>query len=383
MQLSLPSHGLGRALLLSALLVAPAVAGAAERTATPPPIVGGTVAEDGAWPWQVALVEADEKNNYKAFYCGGSLINQQWVLTAAHCVVDDDGRVTAPAKVAILVGTNNLLEGGARVAVERVAARNDYDGEKITNDLALLKLAEPVPLWTIDVIATREQEAQQAPPGTPAVVTGWGRTSVDPVVLPTRLMQAEIETAALAACRKAHPGSFLNDTMLCAGVPSGRPDSCNGDSGGPLVVERDNGEYLLLGAVSWGNRSCDSWGLYARLPIYGEWIEKIVEGDGGRPETAPTPLEPIARSVSGTPAFVWNAVAGATEYRLQLRLASGRTVEEKVEARNAGCARGLGTCTANYTAAIPEGRVTWQVRAVNKRGAGPLSDAAGFRYAVN
>jgi len=371
------TRGLGHALLLA--VVVSTAAGAAERGQ--PEIVGGSVAEDGAWPWQVALVKAKTKDNYDAFYCGGSLINQQWVLTAAHCVVDDHGRVETAGNIEVLVGTNDLKSGGQRVAVARVVANRDYDPKTVVNDVALLELEEPVAIETIDVVSSEEQEDRVAPAGTDAVVTGWGRTSVKPTVFPRRLMQAEITTATLATCRKAHPGETVNGTMICAGVPSGRPDSCNGDSGGPLVVEARAGDYVLLGAVSWGNATCDSWGVYTRLPIYGDWIANKIDGDGARPSVPPALLRPVAGTVGGAPTFVWNAVARATEYRLVVRMASGRAVEKSLRAAETGCGRGLGTCRYEFTAAIPDGRVVWQVRAVNKAGPGPFSDPEDFRHA--
>ena len=369
-------RGLGHALLLA--VAVSSAAGAAERR---PEIVGGSVAEDGAWPWQVALVKAKTKDNYDAFYCGGSLINQQWVLTAAHCVVDDHGRVETAGNIEVLVGTNDLRRGGKRVAVARVIANRDYDPKTVVNDLALLELEEPVAIEAIDVVSSEDQEDRVAPPGTDAVVTGWGRTSVKPTVFPRRLMQAEITTATLATCRKAHPRETVNGTMICAGVPSGRPDSCNGDSGGPLVVEARAGDYVLLGAVSWGNATCDGWGVYTRLPIYGDWIADKIDGDGARPSVPPALLQPVAGKVAGEPTFVWNAVARATEYRLVVRLESGRAVEKTVRAAEAGCGRGLGTCRYTYEAAIPDGRVVWQVRAVNKAGPGPFSEPEDFRHA--
>jgi len=376
------ARSLGCALFVSGSLVGIAVAGATDR-ASPPPIVGGTVAADGAWPWQVGILQANKQDNYEAIFCGGSLVNQEWVLTAAHCVVDDDGRVTTPKEIEILVGTNDLRKGGSRVAVSRVIARSDYNPNTVSNDLALVKLAQPVALQTIDVVASLDQEKRLAPVGTDAVVTGWGRTSVSPVKFPYQLMQAQIATASLATCRKAHPGQVVNDTMLCAGVPSGKPDSCNGDSGGPLVVDGRGGEYVLLGAVSWGNRTCDSWGVYTHLATYGDWISEKIGGDGARPAVAPTLLDPVDGTVRGTPTFVWNAVAGATDYRVLVRLPNGRAAEENVSAADAGCPNQLGTCKLEYAAAITTGQVEWQARAVNKAGLGPQSDAESFRYVAD
>lgn len=282
-------------------------------------IYGGRPAEIGAWPAQVALLAADKAASTKdgplySQFCGGSLIARQWVMTAAHCVVGPEGKLTEPADVMVLTGSNSLKEGDLR-PVAKIIAHEDYNPVLIDNDIALIQLIEPVaqskgPVGAIPVLG-----AGQALPEGPAVVVGWGLMEDD--TSPVNLMETDIDVLPNATCNKGmaeqtkrefglflsnmgasnkipmekleeayailtdNIGEALNQNMICAGISTGERTACNGDSGGPLMVKQQNGRWLQVGIISWGriplntNQRCGNaelYGVYTRVSNYYDWI---------------------------------------------------------------------------------------------------------------
>ncbi|MEP3029002.1 MAG: serine protease [Ascidiaceihabitans sp.] len=143
-------------------------------------VIGGEIEDSGAWPSQVALLIAGQPVTPDAQFCGGSMILDTWVLTAAHCIhmADANGvyRDLNPQAISVLIGTNLLAEGqGDAISVEKIIRHPAYVGEDFDNDIALIKLsrAPTVPFKTIQV-PDAEFGDQLDTPGVRTVVTGWG-----------------------------------------------------------------------------------------------------------------------------------------------------------------------------------------------------------------
>jgi|GEM_PF-2487406 len=233
----------------------------------PGAIVGGRAARNGAWPWQIALFQRGR------FICGGSIVNERWVVTAAHCVE------RAPASdFQVLAGTNDRTSGGTRVAVAGVVVHPRYNRKTEDNDIALLNLASPLRQRPIGLI-TPAQESRFAAAGTRATITGWGATS-EGGGTPRRLQEARVPIRAQAYCRRSYGANAITARMLCAGRNSGGVDSCQGDSGGPLVVQNAAGGWLLAGVTSWGEGCArpNRPGVYTRVSQFNDWIRSHVEG---------------------------------------------------------------------------------------------------------
>jgi secreted trypsin-like serine protease len=239
-----------------------------------PRIVGGEDAAVGELPWQVLVLPGPN-------LCGGTLIDTEWVLTAAHCVVDDSNTPLAPADVQVIAGEYDLdqVDGDEQErGVVGIVVHPDYDPNAGDNDIALLHLAAPVvPGPSVATIALLFSPANDAlaPPGTSALVSGWGATSEGGEIAYI-LQKVRLPLVSNAVCSQAYGGG-ITANMLCAGFEAGGKDSCQGDSGGPLVVPDGSG-WRLAGVVSFGSGCAQPglYGVYARVSQYTGWISTYV-----------------------------------------------------------------------------------------------------------
>ena len=235
-------------------------------------ITGGTNALISEFPWQVFL-SVTISSNSKAT-CGGSIIADNWILTAAHCVKDNAGRTVSPSAVTVKAGANNPLnvsEGDLYSAAEVIAHEN-YNDESLENDIALIRLSDPIdnPVAAPVKIVTSEDVAFGAiDPGVMTWVTGWGIVTAQSNEFPTSLQKVQLPIVKLA--QAATVWRNINATVLMAGYLNGNKDACSGDSGGPLVVPVLGG-YRLAGLVSWGSSLCNTYGAYTNISLFRNWI---------------------------------------------------------------------------------------------------------------
>lgn len=207
-----------------------------------PRIVGGSTADPAQHPWQVLL----EPNG---FLCGGSVVHPRLVLTAAHCVTDDDGGVFPAETIGAYLGRRNADSGGLTLDVQGVHVAPGYDPVTVADDYALLTLGSPVPSSSVIKIAGAGEEALWAS-GRQATVSGFGATSEGGPSSPV-LKQVTLPLRPDGDCSSVY-GDYDVDRMLCSGAFQLGQDSCQGDSGGPLTVTSTQGRRLV-GVVSYGN----------------------------------------------------------------------------------------------------------------------------------
>jgi len=249
-----------------------------------PDVVGGAPADPGEYPWQVALVDGTSTDFYGTQFCGGSLVASQWVLTAAHCITEDNGSISPVGSLDVVAGIYNLdtpAAGYQRRDVIQIIRHPSWSEVTYDSDLALLKLNSPVTIGGSGETKTAVIPLVPALigdlTGVNAWVTGWGNTESIPE-WPTQLHEVQLPIIANSTCNDAsHYNGQITANMLCAGYDAGGHDSCQGDSGGPMVVS-SSGQWKLAGIVSWGDGCAEPFspGVYTRVSQYESWITSIM-----------------------------------------------------------------------------------------------------------
>ncbi len=275
-----------------------------------PTIIGGKEARPDAWPWMVALVHSKSSDATQGQFCGGTLIGEEWVLTAAHCTYDLSGRPRSAAEIDVVVGRHRLSQAdGQRLQITQIIRHPGFIANRFNNDLALLQTSAPAAQPTVRLLPPEQSTHEQS--GIVATVIGWGIT--EDGVESDVLRQVEVPLVDISTCRRSY-GIFnekVTENMLCAGLEDGGKDSCQGDSGGPLVIfNADGQQWQQAGIVSWGEGCAQPnyYGVYTRVSNYHSWVyEQISEFSTATPTSTPT-----STPITATPTSTASATLSAT-----------------------------------------------------------------------
>jgi secreted trypsin-like serine protease len=234
-------------------------------------IVGGEPTDIKEHPWQVAI---HIKRQGRLFLCSGSLIEQRWVLTAAHCF----DKSTQPGDVTAKAGVTDYVAKGTWAGIDKLVVHAEYDPATHKNDIALIRF-KGNPKGDITPSSIRRLDAGEVLKADQLLeVTGWGKTETGQGS--NQLRKAKVPYVENETCND--PGSY-NGTilrgMLCAGYRDGGIDACLGDSGGPLVwVKPNKVPPALVGIVSFGAGCAQKakYGVYTRVTAYGDWVAQAI-----------------------------------------------------------------------------------------------------------
>ncbi|AXG77315.1 serine protease [Streptomyces paludis] len=223
-------------------------------SAAPAPVVGGTRAAQGEFPFMVRL----------SMGCGGSLYSSTVVLTAAHCVgaTGNNTSITATAGVVDLQSSSAVTSRSTKIY--RAPGYNGYG-----KDWALIKLATPINLPTLNIATTTAYNT-----GT-FTVAGWG-AAVEGGAQQRYLLKASVPYVSDATCNSAswYNGAVITTDEICAGYAAGGTDTCQGDSGGPMFRTDNSGNFIQVGIVSWGDGCAQprSPGVYTKVSTFASAI---------------------------------------------------------------------------------------------------------------
>ena len=234
-------------------------------------IVGGENAQQGEIPYIVSL-----RGSSGSHFCGGSLISQKWVLTAAHCV---RGGTVKEIWIGLLDQKNTA--GVEKIKPARIIAHEKYNSQTLENDFALIELSQNSSFAPI-VLNETEINIDAATDAEPimSMTSGWGALKESSYTLPNMLQKVSVPLVSTEKCNAAdaYKGK-IKESMICAGLKQGGKDSCQGDSGGPLVTMNEDGSHTLIGVVSWGEgcARANKYGVYSKVNYAFEWIQSKMQ----------------------------------------------------------------------------------------------------------
>ncbi|CAF0794334.1 unnamed protein product [Adineta steineri] len=256
-------------------------------------IVGGIESIPHSWPWIVSIRLASTNSPF----CGGSLITDRYVLTAAHCFYDDlkklGGKMTATirSKYLFVIGAhystekNTYLNSHLRLTANTIIMHPQYNTNTKINDIALVELSQSIDLMDKSVgficlpMATLRYPKAFPPDRADAVAIGWGRVREDSFGRASNvLLQVELPVQS-PYIRPSDCADQIYDPekQFCAGFTQGGRDTCQGDSGGPLMLTY-NQTWQIIGITSYGEGCARAHkpGVYTRVSVYRDWINYTI-----------------------------------------------------------------------------------------------------------
>ncbi|XP_031632051.1 uncharacterized protein LOC116346252 [Contarinia nasturtii] len=251
-------------------------------------IINGELAGDNEFPWMAALGYLN--SNYTVtFDCGGTIISNYFILTAAHCVKVRRPVVIRLGKVSLTNADGEEIRAQNR-DIKDIIPHPGHSRLTKVNDIALIRVRHEIIFSEYIRPACLQIDLRDEPPHVKLTVTGWGSTSTERLMRSNRLLKTELISMPLSRCnltlinwfRLSNDASLrngLNGGQYCAYDPAGRNDSCQGDSGGPLQYYQPNrtATAVVVGIVSFGSGCASSLpAVYTRVAYYLDWIEQIV-----------------------------------------------------------------------------------------------------------
>ena len=245
-------------------------------------IVGGRLAHQNEFPYHVALrIKGKQKS-----FCGGSIIDNNWILTAAHCLKTKYGPNIDPKNIEAVVGVTELPSDSTNdisdsvVPISGLIIHRGFVPNTKLHDIALLRTSNDLIMKGGEVYSDRIRLAQQGEDyiGSQVTVMGYGDEWAGSGFGSKVLRTVEVNVLEDYHCLRPYSWAYSSISMLCAGNLSGGSDSCHGDSGGPLVVMTPEGP-VQIGIVSHGS-GCARPGfpaVYTKVSFYEQQIRNTIQ----------------------------------------------------------------------------------------------------------
>lgn len=233
-------------------------------------VINGTDAEPHSAPYIVSLAANAEKHSHS---CGGTIINKEWIVTAAHCISN-------PVGMGVIAGLHKRAEVDERTqqrVVDFGRVHEDFGGGVGPYDIALLHVNKPFEFndWVQPAVLPSLEEIHHGE----THLYGWGQPKAFQFSAASTLQTMTTEIINYDKCLEKMPeNSKLERSNICSDSLQQSKSACNGDSGGPLVVERKGSNAELIGIVSWGFIPCGLGNfpsVYTRTSSYVKWISSI------------------------------------------------------------------------------------------------------------
>ncbi|KAM7293147.1 hypothetical protein ISCGN_026277 [Ixodes scapularis] len=244
-------------------------------------IVGGDPAIPLEFPWMVSIRLKEPIHGYKDHICGGSIINDQHIMTAAHCASLEDVKTE---NYVVVVGEQNINVPDATeewIDVAEITIHPKWDPVMLNYDYAILKLNRSLDFngTEKDLMPICLPEDRQSFTGQICTASGWGVTANGGTVPNSNLLKVDIPVIRLSTCKRDYKevSEVYRDTMICAGYRKGGKSTCQGDSGGPLQCKSTDGRYVLAGMTSWGELCAAPREptVFSRIATQLSWIEEV------------------------------------------------------------------------------------------------------------
>ncbi|XP_051006329.1 enteropeptidase [Acomys russatus] len=241
-----------------------------------PKIIGGSDAQAGAWPWAVALYYRESYT--EKLFCGASLLSNDWLVSAAHCVYRrnvDPTRWTA--YLGLHMQSNLTSPQVERRVIDQIVINPHYDNRRKFNDIAMMHLEFKVNYTDYIQPICLPEDNEIFIPGRICSIAGWGYTEIQGSTVDV-LKEADVPLISNEKCQQQLPEYNITESMICAGYEEGGIDSCQGDSGGPLMCQENN-RWFLVGVTSFGVKCAlpNHPGVYVRVSKFIEWIYSFLQ----------------------------------------------------------------------------------------------------------